>query len=150
VDISWKGDKQNMFRIGSIFVPVTDLEKAIKWYEKNLGIQKIDEWEDGAGFYFLNGSTQLALMKVEERQPTEFAIKEKEKNVYFNFIVDDIEEAYQFLNTNEVETTAIKDVGGMKYFDFLDLDGNLFSVVDEPIDSPFHSANIQKLQKHTF
>lgn len=40
-----------MFKIGSIFVPVTDIEKATAWYEKHLGVKKIERWEDGAGFY---------------------------------------------------------------------------------------------------
>ena len=119
MDIKWKGDIENMFRIGTIFVPVTDLEKAIKWYENNLGIQKIDEWEDGAGFYFLNGSTQLALIKVVERQPTEFEIKEKEKMLILISSWMIWRKRINFLNTNRVKTTAIKDVGGMKYFDFL-------------------------------
>ena len=59
-----------MFKIGSIFIPVTDIEKSTDSYEKNLGVKKIDSWEDGAGFYFPIGSTQLALVKVESQQPT--------------------------------------------------------------------------------
>ena len=31
-----------MFRVGSIFVPVTNLEKAKSWYEKNLEVAFID------------------------------------------------------------------------------------------------------------
>ncbi|WP_400243592.1 VOC family protein [Niallia sp. JL1B1071] len=89
-----------MFRIGSIFIPVTDLEKASKWYEKKLGVKKIDRWEDGVGFCFPSGSTQLALIQVDNRQSAEFILKDKEKNPYFNFIVDDIGEAYEYLNTN--------------------------------------------------
>ncbi|MEK5382200.1 VOC family protein [Niallia sp. FSL W8-0635] len=139
-----------MFRIGSIFIPVTDLEKASKWYEKKLGVKKIDNWEDGAGFCFPSSSTQLALIHVDTWQATEFIRKDKAKNPYFNFMVDHIGEAYEYLNNNGVKTTEIKEFGGMKYFDFFDLDGNPFSVVDEPIDSPFHTANVQKLQKKTF
>ncbi|MER2059478.1 MAG: VOC family protein [Niallia sp.] len=140
-----------MFKIGSIFIPVTDLEKASKWYEKNLGVKKIDVWEDGAGFYFPSGgSTQLALIEVDQRQTVEFVLQNNEKNPYFNFVVDNIEQAYKSLNRNKVQTTEIKESFGMKYFDFFDPDGNAFSVVDESIDSPFHTANIQKLQKQSF
>ncbi|HEO8418252.1 Glyoxalase-like domain [Mycobacteroides abscessus subsp. abscessus] len=140
-----------MFKIGSIFIPVTDLEKASKWYEKNLGVKKIDMWEDGAGFYFPSGgSTQLALIQVDQRQTVEFVLQNNEKNPYFNFVVDNIEQAYQSLNRNKVQTTEIKESAGMKYFDFFDPDGNAFSVVDESIDSPFHTANIQELQKQSF
>lgn len=106
----------------------------------------MDRWEDGVGFYFPTGSTQLALVEVESPQPSEFVIKGKEKNGYFNFVVDNIDEAYQLLTDNGVTTTKIKDFGGMKSFDFFDLDGNPFSVVNEEQDSPFYSGQVKKRQ----
>ncbi|WP_019156301.1 VOC family protein [Robertmurraya massiliosenegalensis] len=136
-----------MFRVGSIFIPVTDLDNASDWYEKNLGVKKIDSWEDGVGFYFSESSTQLALVKVETTQPSEFVIKGKRKNIYYNFLVQNIEEAYQHLTQNGVSTTEIEDFGGMKGFDFFDLDGNPFSVVDEEPESPFHLEQIRKRQE---
>jgi len=135
-----------LFRVGSIFIPVTDLDNASDWYEKNLGVKKIDSWEDGVGFYFSESSTQLALVKVETTQPSEFVIKGKRKNIYYNFLVQNIEEAYQHLTQNGVSTTEIEDFGGMKGFDFFDLDGNPFSVVDEEPESPFHLEQIRKRQ----
>ncbi|RLL45447.1 VOC family protein [Oceanobacillus piezotolerans] len=135
-----------MFKIGGIFIPVTNVKKSIEWYEKNLGAKLIDSWEDGAGFYLPNGSTQLALVEVDTKQPTEFVIKGNKKNSYYNFVVDDINLAYKHFHENNVTTTPIKDFGGMKYFDFYDLDQNPFSVVDEQVDSPFHSNNVRKLQ----
>lgn len=72
-----------MFRIGSIFIPVTNLDRSIDWFEKNLAVKKMARWEDGVGFYFPTGSTQLALVEVESPQPSEFVIKGKEKNGYF-------------------------------------------------------------------
>lgn len=135
-----------MFKIGSVFIPVTNLKKATTWYEKNLGVKIIDYWEDGAGFYFPSSTTQLALVQVESRQSTEFTTKGANKSVYFNFIVQDIREAYQYLNNNGVKTTPLMDFDGMEGFDFFDLDGNTFSVVNEKEDSTFHSNNIKKLQ----
>lgn len=136
-----------MFKVGSIFIPVTDIVKATKWYEKHLGVKKIGGWEEGAGFYFPDSSTQLGLVEVETPQPTEFVIKGNRKNVYFNFIVQDIEVVFHQLNSNGVVTTDIQDFGGMKGFDFFDLDDNTFSVVSESIDSPFHGDNVKRLQK---
>lgn len=136
-----------MFTIGSIFIPVTDIQKSTVWYENNLGVKKIDHWEEGAGFYFPSGSTQLALVKVDTPQPTEFTVKGKKKNVYYNFVVEDIEAVHRQLKTNGVVTTGIEDFGGMKGFDFFDPDGNPFSVVSEETDSPFHTDRIRKLQE---
>ncbi|MGF2616444.1 VOC family protein [Rossellomorea vietnamensis] len=135
-----------MFKVGSVFVPVTDLKKSSIWYEENLGVKKIEQWEDGAGFYFSTSSTQLGLVEVAAPQPTEFAINREKKNVYFNFVVDNIDDVYQHLQNKGVITTDIEDFGGMRGFDFYDLDGNTFSVVDEAEGSPFHSDNIKKMQ----
>ncbi|NMO79985.1 VOC family protein [Niallia alba] len=136
-----------MFKVGSIFIPVTDIKKSTDWYVKFLGAKIIDSWEDGAGFYLPAGTTQLALVKVESPQPTEFIIKGEQKNSYFNFVVDDIEAVHQQFRNNDIVTTEIDDFGGMKFFDFFDLDGNPFSVVDEVSDSPFHSDNVRKMQE---
>ena len=135
-----------MFTVGSIFIPVTDIQKSTIWYETNLGLEKIDSWEEGAGFYFPSGSTQLALVKVDAKQPTEFLMQDKKKNAYYNFIVQDIEATDKHLAENGVVTTVIEDFGGMRGFDFFDPDGNPFSVVNEDESSPFHSNRIKELQ----
>ena len=135
-----------MFQVGCVFVPVTDIQKSTEWYEKIMEVKVIDRWEEGVGFYFPNGTTQLALVKVDSPQPTEFFISRNRKNVYYNFVVQDIDSAYEHLKTHNVKTTSIEDFGGMKGFDFFDLDGNPFSVVNEDSNSPFHSDNIRELQ----
>ena len=139
-----------MFKIGSIFIPVTDVQKSTSWYENNLGVKKIDSWEEGAGFYFPSGSTQLALVKVATPQPTEFVIQGKKKNVYYNFVVQDIEAVHKSLQENGVVVTDIEYFGGMKGFDFFDPDGNPFSVVDEDESSPFHSDHVKERQNVVF
>ncbi|WP_394581517.1 VOC family protein [Cytobacillus firmus] len=136
-----------MFKVGSIFIPVTDIEKSTDWYVKFLGVKIIDSWGDGAGFYLPTGSTQLALVKVKSPQPTEFITEGDQKNSYFNFVVDDIESAHQHFKNNGIVTTEIDDFGGMKFFDFFDLDGNPFSVVNEVDGSPYHSENVRKMQE---
>ena len=135
-----------MFKVGCVFIPVTDLQKSTEWYEAILGVRLIDRWDDGAGFYFSSGNTQLGLVKVESPQPTEFSINRNRKNTYYNFVVEDIEAAHQHLVDRNVTTTSIEDFGGMKGFDFFDLDGNPFSVVNEDKNSPFHTDHVEELQ----
>ncbi len=136
-----------MFKVGSIFIPVTDIEKSAVWYEDVLGVKIIGRWEDGAGFYLPAGSTQLALVKVESPQPAEFVTKRNQRNAYYNFVVDDIEAAYQHFNNKGIVTNEIDDFAGMKYFSFYDLDGNPFSVVNEVEGSPYHSDSVRKMQE---
>lgn len=136
-----------MFRIGSIFIPVTNIEESTIWYEKALGAKKIDSWGEGIGLYLPSGLTQLALIKVSSPQPTEFATQDDQKNAYYNFVVDDIEAAYQHLKNHGVTTSEICDFGGMLCFDFKDLDGNPFSVVNEVEGSPYHSDHVKFMQE---
>ncbi|GIO23053.1 VOC family protein [Oceanobacillus sp. J11TS1] len=136
-----------MFQIGSIFIPVTDIEKSTDWYKQYLGAKLIDSWEGRSGLYLPIGSTQLGLIKVTESQPTEFTIKGSQKNSYYNFVVDDITAAHQHFKSNDIATTEIMRFGDMKFFDFFDLDGNPFSVVNEMKGSPYHSDNIRKMQE---
>ncbi|OZU87470.1 glyoxalase [Virgibacillus indicus] len=137
-----------MIKVGSIFIPVTNIEQATEWYEKHLGVKKIEGWGEGAGFYFPDSDTQLGLIEVEETQPSEFVVKGDRKNSYFNFLVKDIDTIYHELNSSGVKTTEIEDFNGMKHFDFFDLDMNAFSVVDEPVDSPFHRDNVKMMQQN--
>ena len=137
-----------MLKVGSIFIPVTDLERSKRWYELNLGVTKVDEWQEngldyGVGYVLKGDPTGLALIKVEKPQPTEFTTKGKSKNVYYNFVVDHIDPVYRLLKQNGVETTEIHDYGVMKGFDFFDPDGNSFSIVSEEMGSPYHKDNLK-------
>ncbi|GEN52749.1 VOC family protein [Halobacillus faecis] len=136
-----------MFQVGSVFVPVTNLEKSKKWYEEHLGVKEIDSWEGGAGFFFPQGSAQFGLIEVSRSQSTEFEINKSERNSFFNFVVDDIHVAFQQLKDAGVETTEIQDFSGMKHFDFFDPDQNVYSVVDEDLNSPFHKENVRTQQE---
>ncbi|MBM7702149.1 VOC family protein [Metabacillus iocasae] len=140
-----------MFKVGSIFIPVTSLEESTKWYEEHLGVKKIAEWgegmERGVGFCFPKSDVQLGLVEVQHSQSTEFTIQANKKNVYFNFIVENIEESYKQLQKKGIQVTELKDSGCMKSFEFFDLDGNAFSVVSEEESSPFHEVQVRKLQQ---
>lgn len=139
-----------MYKVGGIFIPVTNLEQSKKWYEKNLGLKKVHEWQEegqdyGVGYIFKDSIVGLTLIKVEKPQATEFSTIGKKKNVFYNFLVEDIMPAYEQLNKNGVETTEIHDYGLMKGFDFVDPDGNSFSVVSEEKHSPYHPENLLTL-----
>lgn len=138
-----------MFKVGSIFIPVTDLEKAETWYETTLKAKVIDRWEDGIGLYLTYGSTQIALIKVETIQPSEFNTFGDQMNGYFNFAVQDIHVAYEHFKNLNVKLSNIEDFGGMQCFDFFDLEGNPFSVVNEMVGSPFHSESVERAQRES-
>lgn len=70
-------------RVGSVFIPVRDLDRAAAWYQQNLQVNIIDRWEGGIGFYFPEGPTQFALIQVEGDPSTEFPMNKERKNVWF-------------------------------------------------------------------
>ncbi|MFC7364401.1 MULTISPECIES: VOC family protein [Bhargavaea] len=131
-------------KIGSIFVPVSDLNHSADWYESRLDLKRIGEWEGGIGYALPDGSAQLALVRTKTQQGTEFFVDEKERHVFFNLLVTDARDLHLKLSTRAVVTTPIKEANGMKYFDFFDLDGNTFSVVEEDPDSPFYQDHLEE------
>lgn len=133
-------------RVGSVFIPIRDLDRAAAWYQQNLQVNIIDRWEGGIGFYFPEGPTQFALIQVEGDPSTEFPMNKERKNVYFNFLTSDIKALQNKFKAAHIETTPLQNFGGMLCFDAYDLDGNILSFVDEPDDSPYHSKHIQKKQ----
>ncbi|KUP07637.1 glyoxalase [Bacillus coahuilensis p1.1.43] len=139
-----------MFTVGSIFIPVNNLEESIEWYQKVLNIHLLDRWESeeekGAGFCFHKGDIQLGLIEVKSSDSTEFNIDDHQKNSYYNFKVGDIKAACHHLMNQDVKVTKIENFGGMKFFDFFDLHGHSFSVVEEVAGSPFHSDHIKRIQ----
>ncbi|GGD00480.1 hypothetical protein GCM10007216_34040 [Thalassobacillus devorans] len=139
-----------MFKISSIFIPVSNLEESMRWYQENLGAIFVDSWDfgdRGAGFIFEEGDAQMGLVEVENPQPTEFEVVKGKKNSYYNFLAEDIQQAHQTLYQKGVVVSKIEDFGGMTAFEFLDPDGNPFSVVNEVEGSKFHKTNLEKLKQ---
>ncbi|WP_082234870.1 VOC family protein [Halobacillus massiliensis] len=139
-----------MFQVGSIFIPVTQLEISKQWYKKNFGLILVDEWTDGAGYVFSSGSTSINLIQVTNPQPSEFQINQEKKNVYFNLTVHDIEQAWQNFKNNGATPTDIHNTNTMKSFDIIDPDGNVLSIIQEKLHSPFHKNQIKERQEVKF
>lgn len=141
-----EGESERM-RVGCIFIPVKDLERAATWYEKFLSVKRIDSWGEGMGLYFPEGPTQLGLIQVDHTTTTEFSITAEKKNTYFNLLTQDIENVYSRLKQQGVEVSEMQNFGGMLCFDAKDLDGNILSFVDESKGSPYHSDTIREKQE---
>ncbi|WP_166786763.1 VOC family protein [Jeotgalibacillus salarius] len=136
-----------MFKVGSIFIPVTDLEHSSKWYEEHFQVKLIGQWEGGAGFYFPDSAVQLGLIEVQIPQPSQFLNRHAQQNTYFNLITEDIVSLHKTFIDQGLTVRQINEFGGMKYFDCADPDGNVLSIVEEVPGSPFHSEQVEKLQQ---
>jgi len=102
-------------RINHLTFPVSDLKKAVAFYEKILGLKKTGEW--GNYVIFDVGGTDLAFETKGEQQ------------IYM--LVDDVDKEYQDLKKKGVRfITEPKDQPwGGRTATFTDPDGNKFILV---------------------
>lgn len=120
----WEGNK--MFqRIDTVFLPVSDLSAATRWYIDKCGFQLRwhDEINEYAAMEVGDGETVFTLVQkkhMNEQMPVD--------HEWFTLYADDIHVAYQAFKDANVETTDITSGGNMEFFHFKDLDGNVIGV----------------------
>lgn len=106
-------------RFGSVFIPVSDMARAIGWYSQILGLPTQDI--SGAGKVFnipMQGEVGLILESQQEFKNSSLPL--------FFLWTQDIQETRQFLIENEIRIVQdIQDIGSVKTITFKDPDGNL-------------------------
>ncbi|MET4559822.1 catechol 2,3-dioxygenase-like lactoylglutathione lyase family enzyme [Lysinibacillus parviboronicapiens] len=115
-------------RIGGVFVPVRDLEKASNWYSKILGLQ-------GGEIFFghlytapMDGTAGL-LLDTMPKWRNEVGNISTYQVPAIQFLTNDIQAAYQFMKENNVE--LVTEIEDDFYFVFKDPDGNLLMICRE-------------------
>ena len=106
-------------RIGSVFVPVSDMRKAIDWYSRLFGLEPGEPSHDG-GIYDvpMEGETGLIL---DANKP----VSSHSVQPHCFFWTDDIATAIAHLHSIGAEITSdITDIGSVAFVAFQDLDGN--------------------------
>ncbi|GGA69915.1 VOC family protein [Ornithinibacillus halotolerans] len=106
--------------IGTVFIPVSNIEYARDWYCEILGLFPEGEIQFGHLYVLpLNGTDIVLDSKIYEKDKTF-------KTPAFHFNTQDIEEAYNFMKRKGVSITT--DIQFNHYFNFEDPDGNLLMV----------------------
>ena len=109
-------------QIGSVFVPVSDMQRAIEWYSRLLG-QPVKETTYAGKIYDLPLVGEVGLI-LDGHKP----VQNSSQPLFF-FWTADIQAAYDFLKANQVELTSlVEDIGSVKTLSFRDPDGNLLMV----------------------
>ncbi|SFJ24604.1 Glyoxalase-like domain-containing protein [Halobacillus dabanensis] len=122
-----------LIRIGTIYVPVLDVDFSAAWYEEKLGASVNYKDKEKAIVDLANVS--VFLVKANRNQSANF--KDNQGNECFSatFEVDGEEELvalHKDLREKEVKTGAIEDRGHPgRNFVFFDPDGNMFDVWSE-------------------
>jgi catechol 2,3-dioxygenase-like lactoylglutathione lyase family enzyme len=108
-------------RIGTTFIPVSNIEKARDWYCKLLGLPADGEILFGHLYIvpMAPGSSGLVLDSKVFTGPQSSA-------PLFHFNTQDVHAAYRFLQENGVE--LVSEIQADHFFTFKDPDGNLLMV----------------------
>ena len=107
-------------QIGTVFIPVSDIEKARDWYCDILGLPNDGEILFGHLYIIPMIGTGIVL---DSRIYSEDAVYQV---AAFHLNTNDIEDAYQYMKSKNVEiVTAIEH---NQWFNFKDPDGNLLMV----------------------
>jgi len=125
-------------RVGTVFIPVLDLEESINWYSNVLELKLIDNWGVGASFSFSDGECLLALIKVAELSSLDFKVNDTQSNVYFHFETDDILQLKRYFESKEIKIVNFSDHGPMIEMFVKDPSGNEIAFFCEKYESPFY------------
>lgn len=124
---------EKLIRVGTIYIPVTDVEKSSKWYVNKLGAELgyIDDHK--AILNFANQS--FFLVKAKAGQSANFVDIHNEERFSATFEVDGLEALetiHREFIEKEIKLGEIEDRGHAgRNFVFYDPDGNKFDVWSE-------------------
>lgn len=107
-------------QIGTIFIPVSDIEKARDWYCDILGLKVKDEIQFGHLYVIPLDGTNIVLDSKIYSEEKIF------RAPAFHFNTNNIEEAFQYMENKGVN--LITEIEHNHYFNFKDPDGNILMV----------------------
>ncbi|WP_075619327.1 VOC family protein [Paenisporosarcina indica] len=112
-------------RIDTVFLPVKDTHRSIKWYKDKCGFTL--RWHDVENGYAAmeigNGKTAFTLVRTIFMEVNKMGDHE-----CFNLYTEDIHATHQTMLDSGVQATPIRSGGNVEFFQFKDLDGNTIGV----------------------
>ncbi|RRN73916.1 VOC family protein [Peribacillus simplex] len=124
---------EKLLRVGTTYIPVTDVELASDWYVGKLGAELSYKDEDKAILNFANQS--IFLVKSKENQSSNFYDIYGEEHFSMTFEVNGLnalKAVHKDFIEKEIKVGGIENRGHTgRNFVFYDLDGNKFDVWSE-------------------
>ncbi|MEH7384672.1 VOC family protein [Bacillus sp. JJ1521] len=111
--------------MGGVFIHISDLKKAVEWYSNILDLEyDLNKVKSPVYNIPITGPTSLTL---DDHAFDPTFIHRPSPNPIFNFLVDDIDAAYNFIISHDIEIVReIERVGeNFAWFNFQDPDGNI-------------------------
>ncbi|MFJ5771625.1 VOC family protein [Psychrobacillus sp. NPDC093180] len=124
---------ENLLRVGTIYIPVTNVKSASEWYVNKLGAELSYQDEDKAILNFANQS--FFLVKSNDNQSSNFVDMNGEERFSMTFEVNGLlalENIHKDFIDKQIQVGEIENRGHAgRNFVFYDLDGNKFDVWSE-------------------
>jgi predicted enzyme related to lactoylglutathione lyase len=114
-------------KVNNVFIHVSNLEKSAEWYSELLGIP-FNKDNIASPVYNIPVTSETGLTLDDHTFDPGFKLKPSD-HVLFNFFVNDIDEAYEFIKNKGIKVVKeIERIGDFAYFNFEDLDGNVLMI----------------------
>ena len=113
---------------GYFYIPVSDFDVSVKWYEDVLGFKLV---LNDPLYRDLESPTGIRIMLIERRGNINSQMMyDTGEQASYGFIVDNIEEIHSYLISKDIRVTNIGDYQG-KSFSFFDPDDNRIEMWSE-------------------
>jgi catechol 2,3-dioxygenase-like lactoylglutathione lyase family enzyme len=110
-------------RLDTVLLRVRDIDLAMAWYREKLGFaQPYFDPEERLAVFDLGGTTSLTLWELKSGETLGAG---DHARAFPIFAVADARETWALLRDRGVDVGDVVDSGGVTYFTFRDLDGNL-------------------------
>jgi len=114
-------------KVNNVFIHVSNLERSAEWYSKLLGIP-FNKDNVSSPVYNIPVTGETGLTLDDHAFDPSFALTPT-SHALFNFFVNDIDEAYEFIENKGIKVVReIERIGNFAYFNFQDLDGNVLMI----------------------
>lgn len=114
-------------KVNNVFVHVSNLKEASEWYYDLLGIP-FDPDKVESPVHNIPVDSETGLTLDDHTFDPGFRLKPSE-HVLFNLLVDDVDEAYEFVILKGIPVIKeIERIGDFAYFNFKDPDGNVLMI----------------------
>lgn len=118
-------------QVGYVYLPTTDIEKTVRWYRENLGLQVVNQFEDrGSQIAVLHfphkQAIAIVLVETTDNKPLSI-VRNAHPYPVFTINCPDIAFTHQYLSDRGVQVEEIHSLGKgeAKFFYFQDDQGNL-------------------------